>query len=181
MEGADRAMDRYADGDDGAFPIVYDTLAPRLAAYVGHRVRDPELARDIIQQTFLQVHRARSTFVRGEAVLPWAFTIARRLIIDAARVQRSRPEGPARDPEGLPEVAVGAEGRMFARETARRVAAALRTMPPLQRQAFELIKQEGVSLARAAILLGTTVTAVKLRAHRAMTTLRSLLERDAGS
>jgi RNA polymerase sigma-70 factor (ECF subfamily) len=174
---ADRAMDRYADGDDQAFPLVYDAVAARLAVYVARQVRDPELARDLVQQTFLQIHRARSTFLRGEAVLPWAFAIARRLIIDAARMRRARPVTGEPGPD---DGAVESEDRLVARDAVRRVAAILGTMPPLQRQAFELLKQDGMSLAQAAGLLGTTVAAVKLRAHRALATLRSMLERERG-
>jgi RNA polymerase sigma-70 factor (ECF subfamily) len=48
-------------------------------------------------------------------------------------------------------------------------------MPESQRAAFELIKQEGLSLVEAAAVLGTTVAAVKLRAHRAYEKLREAL------
>jgi DNA-directed RNA polymerase specialized sigma24 family protein len=41
--------------------------------------------------------------------------------------------------------------------------------------AFELLKEEGLSLAEAAQVLGTTVSAVKLRAHRAYEALRLVL------
>jgi RNA polymerase sigma-70 factor (ECF subfamily) len=44
-----------------------------------------------------------------------------------------------------------------------------------QRAAFELIKQEGLTVAEAAQVLGTTVAAVKLRAHRAYEALRAAL------
>jgi RNA polymerase sigma-70 factor (ECF subfamily) len=44
-----------------------------------------------------------------------------------------------------------------------------------QRVAFELIKQDGLSVAEAAQVLGTTVAAVKLRAHRAYEALRGAL------
>lgn len=62
---------------------------------------------------------------------------------------------------------------------AQAVADALRrelaTLPEAQRVAFELVKQEGLSVAEAAEVLGTTVAAVKLRAHRAYVTLRHAL------
>jgi RNA polymerase sigma-70 factor (ECF subfamily) len=171
-------MERYADGDDSAFPVLYDVVAPRLAAYVRRRVRDSELAGDIIQQTFLHMHRARSTFVRGAPALPWVFTIARRLIIDAARSRRAAPAGELFDVDRLPESAEDAEKRLQTRETAARVAAGLAQLPESQREAFELVKQRGLSLKEAARRLGITAMAVKLRAHRALCSLRSLLERD---
>jgi RNA polymerase sigma-70 factor (ECF subfamily) len=174
----DRAMDRYADGDDGAFPALYDVVAPRLAAYVRRQVREPEVANDIIQQTFLHVHRGRSTFVRGAAALPWLFAIARRLIIDAARLRRAEPAQQPLDDETAAGKGPTAEEMVQLRETAGRVAAALDRLPPGQRRAFELVKGQGLSLKEAARLLGTTALAVKLRAHRAICALRSILERD---
>src|SRR5260370_6889043 len=85
------AMDRYADGDDAAFSELYDILAPRLFGYLLRQTRNNARAEDLVQQTFLQMHCARGKFIRGADVVPWAFAIARRLMIDGFR--RSRPEG----------------------------------------------------------------------------------------
>ena len=41
-----------------------------------------------MQQTFLQMHRARGSFIPGAPVMPWALAIAKRLMIDSARRQR---------------------------------------------------------------------------------------------
>jgi RNA polymerase sigma-70 factor (ECF subfamily) len=172
---ADRAMERYAAGDDRMFPIIYDVVAPRLASYVRRRVRDPHLANDIIQQTFLHLHRARSTFFPGAAVLPWAFAIGRRLIIDAARTAPAT--GVQLDLDSLP-AADDVERLLETREAANQIAEGLKRLPAAQREAFELVKQKGLSLKEAARRLGTTAMAVKLRARRAICSLRSLLERD---
>jgi RNA polymerase sigma-70 factor (ECF subfamily) len=53
------------------------------------------------------------------------------------------------------------------RELAAQIERVLARLPQSQRVAFELIKNEGLSVAEAAQVLGTTVAAVKLRAHRA--------------
>ena len=58
---------------------------------------------------------------------------------------------------------------------AARLSAELGRLPENQRVAFELIKQDGLSVAEAAQVLGTTVAAVKLRAHRAYEALRAVL------
>src|SRR5438105_9007550 len=81
----DAAMDRYARGEDAAFVEVYDHLAPRLQAYLMRQTRDAARAEDCMQQTMLQIHRARGRFLPGARVLPWAFAIARRLLIDMHR------------------------------------------------------------------------------------------------
>ena len=45
------AMDRYATGDDAAFVILYDVLAPRLLAFLRRGLHDDALARDSLRLT----------------------------------------------------------------------------------------------------------------------------------
>src|SRR5438270_9763174 len=78
-------MDRYARGEDAAFGELYDLLAPKLLGFLFRQTRDRARAEDLVQQTFLQMHCARESYVTGADVLPWAFAIARRLSIDAYR------------------------------------------------------------------------------------------------
>lgn len=76
---ADDAMEEYAvTGAATAFERLYDALAPRLLAYLGRRTRDLAHAEDLLQQCFLQIHRARGCFVRGSKVAPWAFAAGAR-------------------------------------------------------------------------------------------------------
>ncbi len=55
----DRAMDRYAQGDDSAFSVVYAGLYPRLRLFLLRLCRTQALADDLLQEAFLRVHRAR--------------------------------------------------------------------------------------------------------------------------
>jgi RNA polymerase sigma-70 factor (ECF subfamily) len=172
---ADVAMERYASGDDAAFVLVYDALAPRLYGYLLRQTREGARAEDILQQTLLQIHRARSSFISGAEVMPWAFAIARRLLIDSVRRGRREllsSDGEI-DPGASPEP--GADDLVQARQLAARLDKELAKLPPAQRVAFELVKNEGLSMAEAAQVLGTTVAAVKLRAHRAYEALRVAL------
>jgi RNA polymerase sigma-70 factor (ECF subfamily) len=174
----DTAMDRYAQGDDSAFEELYDGLVPRLKSFLLRHTRDHARAEDVVQQTMLQVHRARGRFVPGAHVLPWAFAIARRLLIDQHRKTGREVVAKADDDETvqlLVALDAPADDVAIAKELAGRLADALEKLPENQRVAFELIKQEGLSVAEAAEALGTTVAAVKLRAHRAYEALRVVL------
>src|SRR5437762_10480272 len=82
---ADEAMDRYAAGDDLAFGAVYDAVAPRVFTLAVRALGDRTLAEDVVQQTLLNIHRARGAFAPGSPLLPWAYAIARRLVVDAIR------------------------------------------------------------------------------------------------
>jgi RNA polymerase sigma-70 factor (ECF subfamily) len=178
---ASLAMDRYARGEDKACSELYDLLAPRLYSFLMRRTRCEASAEELLQQTFLQMHCARRHFTRGANVMPWAFAIARRLLIDLYRKDSREvlEEEPQRESaeefrhDAGPDKIVG-HGRLL-----RRVELELRRMPPAHREAFELVQYDGLSMAEAAEVLGTTVPAVKLRAHRAYETLRQLLGDEA--
>jgi RNA polymerase sigma-70 factor (ECF subfamily) len=175
---ADRAMERYACGDDAAFVDVYDELAARLYRFALRWTRSRSAAEDVVQQTLLQIHAARHRFVPGGAVVPWAYAIARRLLIDLGR-RGGREELRAddvRDPEE-PAVAPSPEEALDLRRIeveARRDFAAL---PAGWREAFELVKFEGLSVAETAEVLGITCGMVKIRAHRATAALRAAVAR----
>jgi RNA polymerase sigma-70 factor (ECF subfamily) len=130
------------------------------------------------------MHKARGTFVSGAAVLPWAFAIARRLVLDQVRRDRRSPRV-VDEVDPVPASPAGATDRpehfVEARESARRLAGALARLPDSQRTVFELLKEDGLTLTEAAAVLGVTVTAVKLRAHRAYEFLRAALGEDVVS
>jgi RNA polymerase sigma-70 factor (ECF subfamily) len=173
------AMDRYACGDQSAFPVLHRALYPRLLAYLTRMSGGASLADDLVQETFLRMHRARSTFAAGGAVLPWAYAIARNVHIDHTRSARLRStERLPSDPGPDPAYARGAdaESAAIAAQTARTVERVLARIPPAQRDAFILIRYEGLSVQDASAVLGTTVTAVKLRAFRAYEALRAELD-----
>src|SRR5262245_7038908 len=50
-------MEAYARGETAAFDQVYDAIAGRVFAYLSRQTRDPVLAADLLQQTFLQMHK----------------------------------------------------------------------------------------------------------------------------
>jgi RNA polymerase sigma-70 factor, ECF subfamily len=82
----------------------------------------------------------------------------------------------AHEPNAATETA---EDVLHARRLAQCLQQRMDALPELQRTAYRLLQQEGLSLKKAAEVLGTSVTAVKLRAHRAYVALRAAV-REAG-
>ena len=153
-----------------------------LAYLAGLLLGDRAAAEDVLQQAFLKVHEARSTYVLGANPIPWIYTIAHRTCLDELR-RRKRTrvkltkDGdltsvPAADLGGAAETATegGGDGEALAAAMA-----ALDHLPPNQREALLLTKVHGRSHAEAAMITGTTPGAIKLRAHRAYVTLRQML------
>lgn len=174
-------MELYVDGDARAFETLYQQVGPRLRGYLLKMTGDPSLADDLLQLTFLKVHRSRSAYIRGAEPLPWLYAIAHRTFLDEARRRKRARVRVPREQE-LPEVAADLHGRDAKNavdppdpELLARITEAIEELPPNQRQAVVLIKIEGKSVAEAAAIAGTTGGAMKLRAHRGYKALRARL------
>ncbi len=173
---ADRAMERYACGDEAAFVELYDELAPRLHRFALRWTRSRTAAEDTVQQTLLQMHAARHRFLSGSAVIPWAYAIARRLLIDLGRrgVREELRAHDVRDPEE-PATAPSAEEMLHWRREESEARRHFALLPSSWREAFELVKFEGLSVAETAEVLGITRAMVKIRTHRATAALRKAI------
>lgn len=182
----DEVMRRYCDGDEAAFAELYSALAPRIFGYLRSLIRDDAAAEDLLQQTFLKLHGARGTYVVGADPVPWLYAIAHRTCLDELRRLRRAKVRPLGPDEELEEIAAGFSGTAVGAEAyepyddGQRAAVlrALTRLPEEQKRAVVLTKLEGRSMREAAVILGTTEGAVKLRAHRAYVRLRVILRCD---
>lgn len=176
-------MTQYCAGNADAFRRLYALVAPRLLSYLLRISRDRALADDLLQQTFLKVHRARHAYVEGADPMPWIYAIAHRTFLDEMRKkQRSKvrlsndgndvPEGQAHISGYAIEQVSDREGNA---ELARAALKALDILPAKQREAVVLTKLQGKSIAEAAAITGTTPGAMKVRAHRGYVALRKAL------
>ena len=70
-------MEAYVlQGERGAYEVLFRRYAPRLQGFFLRSTGDPAVAQDLVQQTFLHVHRARNDFRQGSRFKPWLYTIA---------------------------------------------------------------------------------------------------------
>jgi len=179
----DGAMARFAAGEDAALAEVYDFGSPAVFTFLLRLCGERPLAEDLTQETFLRIHRARGLYRAGAPVLPWAFTIARRLFLDNVRSRHaevsismeSDSEAGVFDRHERDSESPSAEDLLADAELAQAVDEALARIPEAQASAFRLLKGEGLSVAEVAAVMGTSKGSVKLRAHRAYLALRALL------
>ena len=87
---ASEAMARYAQGEAGAFAVVYDELAPKLHGYLRRKLKNEAAAEDVLQQTFTRMHLSRARFAAGARVEPWAYAIAHSAAVDFLRAEQRR-------------------------------------------------------------------------------------------
>jgi RNA polymerase sigma-70 factor, ECF subfamily len=174
----DQAMDRYAEGDDKAFATVFAGLSPRILAFLRRLGASLEQAQDLTQETFLRMHQARGHFAQGKSVVPWAYAIARNCYISHARSRKAKMGRTSLDLDQLDVVAgpdTNAEASTIAWQMAQTVERTLRAMTAARREAFVLLRYEGLSVEAAAQILGTTEGAVKVRAFHAYEAIRAAL------
>jgi len=179
---AAEVMTRYCAGESAAFHRLYALLAPRILAYLWGLIREKATADDLLQQTFLKVHEARSAYVRGANPIPWIYTIAHRTCLDEirrrkrSRVRLTQDGTLAAEPAAdLTGSSAENRGEPADRDAANAAMAALEHLPDNQREALILTNVHGRSHAEAAMITGTTPGAIKLRAHRAYVSLRQML------
>ena len=72
----EKLMARYQEGDFSAATALIDRISPQLHRFfVGQFASRPD-ADDLLQETWLRIHRVRHTYRPGEPVLPWFYAIA---------------------------------------------------------------------------------------------------------
>src|SRR6266478_2564322 len=106
----DRWMERYQQADPEAPAALVGALSPALLRFFRSQVASRELADDLLQETWLRIHRVRHTYRPGEPLLPWVYAIARRVRVDGYRRTR-KVAAHETTMEGLPEPSARAEAR----------------------------------------------------------------------
>jgi len=170
----DRWMERYQQADPEAPAALVAALSPALLRFFRSQVASREQADDLLQDTWLRIHRVRHTYRPGEPVLPWIYAIARCVRVDGYRRSR-RITMHETAMEVLPERPAQREPRNTLPAFDTLVAA----LPEGQREVITMLKAGGLSLEEVARATSSTVGAVKQKAHRAYERLRKLLHAHA--
>ena len=166
-------MAAYVAGQAAAFSVLFARYGPRLLRVMSRGVSRPSDVQDLVQQTFLQLHRARHDFRPGAKLRPWLFTIALNLKRQYFRRAGRRSEASLAQ-EGVPEpVAITGDPERDLRSA--RVRKALDGLPEAQREVIALHWFEGLSFREISEAVGASVSAVKVRAHRGYEKLRRAL------
>lgn len=166
-----------AAGDEHAFETLlgrYSSAAYGLALRVA---RDPEMARDITQEAFLQMWSQAARFDPSQgSVRAWIFTLVHRRAVDRVRAEQAgtrrelRTVGSAYEP---PHDQVSAQvERLF---EIRRVRSALAGLTDIQREAIDLAYYRGYTHVEVAAALDIPVGTAKTRLRDGLIRLRDTL------
>lgn len=170
-------MEAYQRADENAATELVRRVSPMLYRSFLVHTRSADLSDDLLQDTWIRIHKARHTYRPPAPVLPWLYSIAEHTRLDGYR-RRQRRQGRESTLENAPEPASERTDDVVQRLTLQKLMLAL---PESQRQVLVMLKVSGLSLEEVARIQGSTVGAIKLRAHRAYNTLRALLSGERGA
>ena len=172
------AMLDYQRGSIAGFERLYAALAPALRSFLLSRCRDAAAADDLLQETFLQIHRSRQTYRAEHPVRPWAFGVAQHVALMHRRASGRRRRREAAQPARESAVRRAPEDAFADRDRLQR---ALGRLTPEGREAVWLHHVMGFRFSEIAKRLGIRAGAAKVRASRGISALRSLLSPDKES
>ena len=81
----EQLMARYQQADPAAVAVLVERLSPQLYRFFASQLGNRADAEDMLQDTWMRIHRVRHTYRAGDPVLPWVYTIARRVRVDNYR------------------------------------------------------------------------------------------------
>jgi len=177
-------MDAYRAGDLRAFDVLFGRHAAAIYRFFFRSFRDAAVCEDLLQITFLNMHRGRETFrtvdertpeegASNAAVRRWIFGIAGRVRLDEWRKRKRNLEDlereeTTREPAHTPEAPEDPRIALLL--------AALTKLPEIPRQIIHLHRFEELSFREIGDILGLSEGAVKLRAFRGYERLRDELK-----
>jgi RNA polymerase sigma-70 factor (ECF subfamily) len=180
-------LSRYRDqGNSEDFDALVHRYEHELFRYLARYLGDPNLADDVFQNTFLQVHLKRALYQDGRPVRPWLYAIATHQAVDALRKAGRHPtlsldqrvESGESDPSSLVELLVsdvpgplselqGAERRDWIRDSVAK-------LPEALRQTLILAYYQDLKYREIAEILKIPVGTVKSRLHAALAKLQEM-------
>jgi RNA polymerase sigma-70 factor (ECF subfamily) len=178
--------------DQAAFETLVHRYERELYGYLRRFLHDAQLAEDVFQATFLQVHRKADRFEEGRRFRPWLYAVATHQAIDARRRDRRHRQAPLDARQGgrgespalvdsLPAGGPTAGERLADEESCRWVREAVAGLPAAQRDAVAMVYGRGLKYRQVAAALGIPIGTVKSRLHAALVGLRAAGRRPAAS
>jgi RNA polymerase sigma-70 factor (ECF subfamily) len=167
----DMLMVRYQAGDSAAVTALVEAVGPQLHRFFMAQCARRSDADDLLQETWLRIHRVRHTYRPGEPVLPWFYAIARRVRIDHYRKasRTSARERPLGELSQLQVAQLPEESNPVDLETL------LAPLSDSQRDIIRMLKVTGMSLEDVARATSCSVGSVKQKVHRAYSKLRDTM------
>jgi RNA polymerase sigma-70 factor (ECF subfamily) len=148
-------------------------LSADLRRFIRRRVADDHAADDLLQETFVRVHRGLPALQEEDRLAAWVYQIARNVIHDhhrqAARATLALVDDPADEADERLGCLRGQAGEWLAELIGQ--------LPDGYREAVQLAEIEGLPQQEVAARLGLSLSGAKSRIQRGRAMLKAVLER----
>jgi RNA polymerase sigma-70 factor, ECF subfamily len=171
-------------GNYDAFEELVEKYQGRIYRHLRKMVRDPQVAEDLLQESFLSAYKGLEGFTGASSFSTWLFRIATNAALMFLR--KHQPESVEYDDEirsrpnmaffqASPEFASTPLEILLSHEGRREIEKAIEELPILYRSVMVLRDVEGFSLEEVSKITDSSVAAVKSRLHRARSSVRETL------
>ena len=174
-------MRNLVAGHDEAMSKLLRRWQGKLISYLTRLINDPEVARDLAQETFVRVYQHRSRYDVLQPFSTWLFSIATNLARNHHRWRQRHPEAPL-ETESILELEPVHHSptplqALASKESADAVRRAVQGLPEDQRTALILSYYEDLAQKEIAEVMKCSVKGVELKIYRARQTLREVLSK----
>ena len=166
-------------GDKQALEALLERHEPEVYRFGMKMCRDPEDAKDVLQDTLLAMARGVRDFRGASSLSTWLYTIARSACIKKRRRSKFAPEeersldtDAAAEAKRLAAPGDDPDEALAGKQVERALEQAITALDPMYREVLLLRDVEGLTAPEVAEVLGVSVQAVKSRLHRARLTVR---------
>jgi RNA polymerase sigma-70 factor (ECF subfamily) len=175
----DELLAAARDGDKGALEELLARHEARIYRFGMKMCRDPEDAKDVLQETLLAMARGVRNFRGVSSISTWLYTIARSFCIKKRRKRKFDPDHMrSLDTDVTPEAARRADpatapdDALAGKQMEQALERAIGSLEPMYREVLLLRDVEGLTALEVAEVLGISAQAVKSRLHRARLSVR---------
>ena len=164
----EQLMIRYQKSDEAAFEEIYARYGKKIYGFLMRRLGQPDDCAELFQETFLRLHRGRSSYKPELAFKTWLYTIANNLVRDTLRRKmRSKTTGTTERAANSNELAV-----LDGNYELQSFKEAFDTLTDDQREAIVLSRFEGLKYEEISRVTGRSTEAVNQLIQRALRHLR---------
>jgi RNA polymerase sigma-70 factor, ECF subfamily len=171
-------------GNRRAWDELVESYWPRLFGYALRATNNPEIAGDLVQETFLRIVQRLDRYDDRGKFEAWLFRILVNLVRDYSRMTKRRPtrstvinnQGGAELTDDLPGKVRAPADSLEHAENVDRLFGAIERLPDMDRQVLMLRHYADMPFKEIAKVLNCPLGTVLARTHRALGKLRLLME-----
>ena len=150
---------------------IWDLLSAKLKNFLLKRVSDERIAEDLLQETFIRIHKKLDDLDNKQRITPWVFQIARNLVVDH---YRSKARELANLADEMEKSADDGEQNLN-EQVSCWLSQMVSKLPEPYRDAVELYELKGIPQQEIADQLGISLSGAKSRVQRGREKLKSML------